>query len=628
MFDDMPNLLHNDQLNITSLDTESLQGAVFSSGSGTLRRPVSMLSFTLNRYFFGIAPYSHKVVNLIIHLLTGIGLYLLGRLLIRSYRRYRNPALPAAALNWIPVIVAGLWLVHPLNLTPALYIVQRMTRLAALFTVLGLCLYMAGRMRLSDGKKHGLPLILTGLLLFGGLAVFSKESGALLPLYMLVLELTIFRFRDNNGKPNSSVISFFAITVAVPAGLVLLYLALNPGYITGGYAYRNFNLEERILTEGRVLVFYLKSILIPSITELGLYHDDIAISRGLFDPPATLYSLMALGGMLLGALLLLGRQPLVSLGILWFFTGHLMESTIIGLELVHEHRNYLADYGIILAVTALIAQAPLHKLAPAIRIVTPAIFLLLFSYTTWVRASQWSDVTSQAIHEARHHPQSYRAVFAAGRIYAKLALNGATEFEDEARQLLIRSSELNQGEIMPHTALILFNYKLNQAVDPAWYDELFYRLSNHPVIPSTLVSLRAFVKCSEENCGVPVEAVETMFNLTLENETTSLSKKRLAEAETTYGSFTLNTRGDFRKGHRLFTQAVAHSPRDTQYRKNLINLLIVMGELDEAEHQLGLFRTANTYGGNEAIYQMLQGSIEEAREQQITSASLGHQSGN
>ena len=69
MFDDMPNLLHNEQLNIASLDTESLQGAVFSSGSGTLRRPVSMLSFTLNRYFFGIAPYSHKVVNLVIHLL-------------------------------------------------------------------------------------------------------------------------------------------------------------------------------------------------------------------------------------------------------------------------------------------------------------------------------------------------------------------------------------------------------------------------------------------------------------------------------------------------------------------------------------------------------------------------------
>ncbi len=47
-----------------------------------------------------------------------------------------------------------------------------------------------------------------------------------------------------------------------------------------------------------------------------------------------------------------------------------------------------------------------------------------------------------------------------------------------------------------------------------------------------------------------------------------------------------------------------------------------MGELNEAEHQLDLFRTANTYGGNEAIYQMLQDSIDEARKQQNTSARL------
>ena len=621
MFDDMPNLLHNEQLNISSLDTEAIQGAVFSSSSGKLRRPVSMLSFTLNRYFFGIAPYSHKVVNLLIHLLTGIGLYLLSRLVLRSYRQYRNPGLTNKALKWIPVIVAGLWLVHPLNLTPVLYIIQRMTSLAALFTVLGLCLYMAGRMRLLAGKS-GLPLILAGLFLFGGLAVFSKESGALLPLYMLVLELTLFRFRNSVGKPDISIITFFAMTVALPAGLALLYLLLNPGFISGSYNYRDFNLEERVLTQGRVLVFYLKSILIPSIAELGLYHDDIAISRGLFDPAATFYSLLALSGILLGAILLLGKQPLVSLGILWFFTGHLMESTVIGLELAHEHRNYLADYGIILALAALIAQAPLRKLAPVIRVATPAVFLLLFSYTTWVRASQWSDVVSQAVYEARHHPQSYRAVFAAGRVYANLALKGAPDFEDKAREHLLRAGELSKGDIMTYAALILFNYELDRAVDPAWYDELFYRLSSYPVIPTTLISLRAFVKCSEADCGVPVEKMETMFNLVLDNETISRSKQRVAEAETLYGSFTINTRGDLQKGHRLFTQAVAHSPRDTPYRLNLINLLIAMGEFSEAERQLALFRAANTHGGNEFIYQTLQGSIDNARKQQNTSARL------
>jgi hypothetical protein len=624
MFDDMPNLLHNPQLNIESLDTDSLQGAAFSSNSGRFRRPGSMLSFALDRQCFGIAPYSHKVVNLIIHLLTGVALYLLSRLVIRSYQQFRKPTQSDTALKWLPLIVAGLWLVHPLNLTPVLYIVQRMTSLAALFTVLGLCLYMAGRMRLLAGKS-GMPLILTGLLLFGVLAIFSKESGALLPLYMLVLELTLFRFQNNKAKPDIFIIIFFAVTVAIPAMLVLLYLASNPGYITGGYGYRDFNLQERVLTEGRVLIFYLKSILIPSISELGLFHDDIAISRGLLEPPATLYSLLALGGMLLGALLLLGRQPLVSLGILWFFTGHLMESTVIGLELVHEHRNYLADYGIILAVTALVAQAPLRKLGPLIRMATPAVFLLLFSYTTWVRATQWSDVVSQAAYEARHHPQSFRAVFAAGRVYANLALNGAPEFEDDARVMLIRASKLSKGEIMSHAALILLNCELNQPVDPAWYDELFYRLSSHPIIPTTVISLRALLKCSEKDCGVPVEALETMFNLTMNNETTGHSNRRLAETEALYGFFAINIQKDLLKGHRLFTQAVTHSPRDMQHWQNLIRLLVAAGDLHEAQDKLELFRSANTYSGNEAIYQMLQDSINDARKQQTTSARLGPQ---
>lgn len=621
MFDDMPNLLHNEQLGISSLDPESIQGAIFSSGSGKLRRPVSMLSFALNRYFFGIDPYSYKVINLIIHLLTGIGLYLLSRMVMRSCQQFRNAQLSDLTVQWMPVVIAGLWLVHPLNLTPVLYIVQRMTSLSSLFIVLGLCLYMAGRMRLLTGKS-GLPLILTGLILFGGLAIFSKENGALLPLYMLVLELTLFRFRNSLGKPDKLVISLFTLIVALPAGLLMLYLASNPHFITGGYAYRDFNLTERIFTESRVIIFYLKSIIVPSISELGLYHDDFVISRGLLDPPATLFSLLALGAMLLGALLLLTRQPLVSLGILWFFTGHLMESTIIGLELVHEHRNYLADYGIILAVAALVTQAPLRNLGPAIRITTPAVFLLLFSYTTWVRATQWSDVVSQATYEAQHHPQSFRAVFAAGRVYANLALSGAPEFEDEARKLFLRAGELDERQIMAYSALILFNYALKKPIDPAWYDALFYRLSNQPVIPTTLTSLRAFVKCSEADCGVPAETMETMFKLTMENETTHLSNKRLAETEALYGSFAINTQKDLIKAHRLFTQAVAHRPRDTNYWLNLINFLIAAGDLDEAQDKLELFKTENTHGGNDAMYQELQDLINSAHQQKTTPASI------
>ena len=269
MFDDMPNLIHNKQLDLESIDLESLQGAIFSSESGVLQRPVSMLSFALNRHFFGIAPYSHKLINLIIHLANGFGIFLLSNLLLRSYRRFRDPEYSVAAVTWLPVVLGALWLVHPLNLTPVLYIVQRMTSLATLFTIAGLCLYLVGRTRTLDGRK-GLHLVLTGFLVFGGLALFSKESGSLLPLYMLVLELTLFRFRNQAGGTDKSILAFFAITVVLPTVLLLLFVAIHPEYITGGYALRDFTLTERALTEPRVVIFYLKSILMPSISELGL----------------------------------------------------------------------------------------------------------------------------------------------------------------------------------------------------------------------------------------------------------------------------------------------------------------------------------------------------------------------
>ncbi len=442
MFDDGSNLLENKQLNIDSLNMESLESAAFSSRAGTLRRPVSMASFALNRYFFGIGPYSNKVVNLAIHLLTGLAPFLLSRLILLSYRDYRKPGLSDGLVTWMPLVVTGLWLVHPLNLSAVLYIVQRMASLSALFTACGLCMYVAGRRRMLAGGA-GLAWIIAGLLVFGGLAVFSKENGVLLPLYMLVLETALFRFRDSSERADVKIVSFFILVVAIPAVLALLYLASHASSYLD-YSGRDFTLSERLLTEARVLVFYLKMIVMPSIRELGLYHDDIAISHGLLAPPTTLFSLMALGGMLASAVLLLGKRPLISLGIFWFFAGHSLESSIFPLEIAHEHRNYLADYGILLALASGLAEAPLRRLAPIVNYAVPAALFLLFSYTTWLRSEQWSDNINQAVYEARHHPESFRSVFVAGRIHARLALNGQPRSEAKAFEFLEKARPTGQ----------------------------------------------------------------------------------------------------------------------------------------------------------------------------------------
>jgi len=604
MFDDRPNLLENRRLNMASLDMDSLLGAAYSSTSGILRRPVSMASFALNRYFFGIKPRSYKVVNLGIHLLTGVCLWLLGNLIMRSYVRYRNPEFPPTAARWLPALVAGLWLVHPLNLTTVLYIVQRMAGLSALFSVAGLCLYLLGRLRMREGKP-GLLYILTGLLVFGTLAVLSKENGVLLPVFMLVLEFSLFRFRDQRGWIDKRIAGFFVLCVAIPAVLTLLVLLFDPVRLVN-YSGRIFTLGERLLTEARILMFYLKMIIMPSINELGIYHDDIPLSKGLLDPPTTLLSLLAIAGLLTTAVILPARQALVSLGILWFFAGHLLESGFIALEIAHEHRNYLAEFGILLAVCAFASQLRLQKFATVIRVGSAAMFLLLFSYTTWLRAGQWADNVQQAIYEAIHHPASARAVFSAGRIHARLALNGIADSEPEAFRYLELARKLDKNSIMPDTTLILLSYYLGKPVDPSGFAEIRRKLTEYPVSTSDISSLMMLTECFGNACDIPPEVMDGILTL-------ALAKSRNSQLLTIYGFFRINKLGDFESGLKLFREVVEKYPNESQHWVNLINLLIVLERYEDAERQLDRLRNIGSYGGNTALYEMLEQEIKTAR---------------
>ncbi len=620
MFDDMHNLLDNQRLDIETLDIDSLQSAAYSSGSGLLRRPVSMLSFSLNRYFFGIEPYSHKVINLVIHLLTGICLFLLSRRLMLSYRTYHKPHLPDVYIAWLPLIVSGLWLIHPLNLTSVLYIVQRMTSLASLFTVCGLLFYVAGRQRMLN-REHGLALILVGLVICGGLAVLSKESGALLPLYMLVVEIALFRFRGYAKELDKSILAFFILVVALPAAISLVYLAINPAFFLGSYNLRDFTLTERLLTEARILVFYLKLIILPSITDLGLYHDDITLSRSLLDPPSTLYSLIALAGLMLGGFLSLKKQPLLGLGILWFFAGHMLESTLLPLEIAHEHRNYLADYGIILAASSVLAEVKTHRLELVIKKAAPLLFLILFASTTWLRAGQWSDNISHAVYEAIHHPDSFRSVYAAGRIHARLALHHQSDSEEKAYDFLEQASKLSKSDIMPSIVMIKLASLLGSPVKQKWFDNIYDSLAHYPINAGDLNALLELSTCMASKCEIPNEIMEKFFGLALDNPSLDFSSIMRAQLVTIYAIHSINNLGDFHKGLQLFTQAVELDDKEPQRWINLIHLLTEMQRFDEAEQKLALFKATDTHGGNPGDYRKLQDKIDQQREEHASITS-------
>ena len=604
MFDDRSNLLENPQLEFETLSVDKLLGASFSSNAGDLRRPVSMMSFALNRWFFGIEPWSYKFINLCIHLLTGIGLWLLGTLVMRAYQRLPQANLAPGIVRWLPLIVAGLWLVHPLNLTTVLYIVQRMAGLAALFTVAGLCLYLLGRLRMQDGRR-GWWLILTGLLVCGTLSVFSKENGILLPLYMLVLELCLFRFRSGATGRDRGIQVFFLLTLAIPVLLVLLALIVKPTLLTN-YDVRSFTMLERLLTEARVIMFYLKMIVLPSIGELGLYHDDIVISRDLFSPPTTLPAVGAVIALLTIALALVSRHPLISLGILWFFAGHMLESTVLSLEIAHEHRNYLADFGILLSLSALISAIRMEDTGTLIRFGTAALFMVMFTYTTWQRANQWSDTVSHAVYEAEFHPQSPRAVFAAGRVYARLALNDVPDTEDKAYTYLEQARALPNSGIMPDSTILLLKYMLDRPVEPERFDVIRHKLSSAPVSTSDINSLQKLADCFDVDCKIPADVMDDIFEIAIE-------KRRSPQLETSYGYYRINKRGDFETGLAALTRVVDRWPREPLHWINLITLLLVMEKYDEAEQQLAKMGSVSLHGGNQQTYTLLRSEIDLAR---------------
>ena len=124
---------------------------------------------------------------------------------------------------------------------------------------------------------------------------------------------------------------------------------VNPELFLGGYEGRDFDLLQRLLTQARVLFLYLGLLLIPDIRRFGLYHDDLVTSTGLFDPSSTFLAVVAWAVIVVFILWGARRRAPWAFASAWFLVGHGMESTIVPLEQMHEHRNYVPSVGIWIA---------------------------------------------------------------------------------------------------------------------------------------------------------------------------------------------------------------------------------------------------------------------------------------
>ncbi|TFH49150.1 MAG: hypothetical protein E4H01_04870, partial [Lysobacterales bacterium] len=324
-------------------------------------RPVSMASYVLNWLTTGDRVWPLKFTNLVIHLICGVIVFLLSdRLLARpvasmDYRR-----------RWLSLWIAACWLLAPLLVSTVLYVTQRMAALSALFSLAALLAYVCGRERITENRVQGLGQIALGLAVFWPLAIASKENGILVPVLVVVLELFFFSGaqRQAINRLTNRVLGL-SIAVALLVGVVIV--AAAPSTIFFSYDYRPFTIGQRILTEWRILFDYLANlILLPGASPFGIYHDDYPLSRGLLEPASTLLAAAAWLAVLIAGWFARGtRVGIVAFGLWFYLAAHLVESTVLPLELYFEHRNYLPSVGIFFSLGyggyLLISQARLKR---------------------------------------------------------------------------------------------------------------------------------------------------------------------------------------------------------------------------------------------------------------------------
>ena len=152
---------------------------------------------------------------------------------------------------------------------------------------------------------------------------------------------------------------------------------------------------ERLLTQPRILLFYLSQIAYPVPNRLSIEHD-VEISRSLIDPWTTLPSIIVVTATIVFALFQVRRRPMASFAILFFFLNHAIESSVIPLELIFEHRNYLPSLFLFVPVAIGLLKAVEHcrRLQPSVRYAVAAFPILLvagFAAGTYTRNMAWQD---------------------------------------------------------------------------------------------------------------------------------------------------------------------------------------------------------------------------------------------
>jgi len=387
---------------IESFNIKELMQIISSNTSGPLGRPISVLSFSLTSLAHDGDVWGFKYHNILIHLLIGIVIYCLSKRLLNLFGGDENK-------NYkIALFTTAVWLLHPLQVSTVMYAVQRMTQLSALFSFTAVLVFFRAIQSSSNKVKIGHYFLLYPFALLA--SILSKENGVLTPIFIGIFAIAIcfspsttseeirHRFKTNRYD-KLFIVAFILLPLIIGVlGFIIKFESFTD------YSARPFTMGQRLLSQIDFIFLYLNQLLLPRLSAMGLYFDDIPIPTQMTFLRAG--KLIVLIGLLVAGVIALVRgKAIVGIGILFFFCGHLLESTIIPLELAFEHRNYMPSFGIFMVACYL-----LSRLSQKFKLIVfiSAIWFSMLLTLLFLRLHYWSDGLQWQSTILAYHPKSER----------------------------------------------------------------------------------------------------------------------------------------------------------------------------------------------------------------------------
>lgn len=478
VLDDRPNIKDNRYVHLQQLGITQLYEAAFKSPLPN--RPVANLSFALNYYFSNDDVSSYHLTNTTIHLINGFLVFLLTLTLLQHHRtglsnKNRALAMPRSAPLYLAATLAALvFVTHPVQTQSVLYIVQRMATLSTMFYLVALLFYIAGRHTQSSRQRWS---FWGCSILSWGLALGSKEIALTLPVTLFLYEL--YFCQDLRWRWLRASLRPILITLVLVSVIGLVFLGKHPvELLTAAFETRDFSPLQRILTQFRVLVFYITMLVFPHPARLNLMHH-INTSFSMISPFTTLFSLAILATLVSFAFVYARHYRLLSFCIFWFFLHLFIESSFLPLLMIFEHRLYLPMVGVVLLIGNLSYRGLSQR--PSYVITAGLMLIVIFAWNSHARTLVWHDRITLWSDIADKNQHSFRVYNNRGFVLENAGqIDAAFHDYEKAVELNLKNATgyNNLGNVYQkrkNYKLALDNYAAALAIQPEYSDPHYNR---------------------------------------------------------------------------------------------------------------------------------------------------------